>query len=82
MIMIDDTNLLTKICSFYDTYKYEIGIMLVIIIGCAILSYYTMYLFQTGDAHMFNLTNESWGYMKNATIGKPTYVLEKLNASY
>jgi hypothetical protein len=69
----------------YDLYiEYRnIAIYLIILLAaCAILFYLLFYTYNTGDAHMFNLTNESWEYMKNATIGKPTYVLEKLNASY
>jgi len=73
-----------------DDYRYDIYItyrniaiyLIVILIGLAILTYSMMYLYNTGDAQMFNLTNESWSYMKNATIGRPVDVLGGINGSY
>lgn len=72
-----------------DDYRYDIYCayrniaiyLTLIIIACAILTYYLLYLFHTGDAHMFNLTNESFEYMKNATIGRPIDVVRAINGS-
>jgi hypothetical protein len=65
----------------YTIYKIQLNILVYAVIvftSLCILIAYMFFTHQTGDAHMFNMTNESWGYMKNATIGKPSIIFDKL----
>jgi len=52
----------------YEIYKgyQHMGLYLIIIILLiAILTFYLLHLYTTGDASMFNVTNSSWNCMRN-----------------
>jgi hypothetical protein len=52
----------------YITYRNIVIYLTLLLLICAILSYYLIYLYYTGDvAHTFNLTNGSFDYMENIT---------------
>jgi len=52
----------------YNGYKYLALYLVIILICCAVLTFYLMHLYTTGTPQMFNMTNDSWNYMKNTSI--------------
>ena len=55
----------------YVGYRNMAIYLTLMIIICALISFYLLHLYSAGDAHMFNMTNESWSALKNGTIGFP-----------
>jgi hypothetical protein len=49
-------------------YRNLIVYLFIVLFIFAILSFYLVYLYNTGDAQMFNLTDKSWDGYRNSTF--------------
>lgn len=59
----------------YIGYRNLMIYLVIFLIACALCTLYLLYLYQTGDAHTFNLTEGQWEIMKNSSSMNLTKVM-------